>query len=97
MDVMWTITPEPCAIIEGSKGAVETNRREQVLVQGLVPFVVVEHDEAAGGRRGAPHDMHDDVDPPETLADSLGDHGTALGGRDVCGDELIRMFGQFGL
>ena len=40
--------------------------------------------------------MHDDVDAPETFADSSGDDGAAFGGRDVSGDELIRMIGPFG-
>ena len=41
--------------------------------------------------------MHDDVDPPETLVDRVGDNGAAFSGRDVSSDELIRMIGPFGL
>ena len=36
-------------------------------------------------------------DSPETLADRVGNNGAAFGGRDVSGDELIRMIGPFGL
>jgi hypothetical protein len=79
----------------GYQGTIQTDRGEQVLVQGLVPFVVIEHGEPAGRRRGAPHDMHDDVDSTETLADGLGDDGAAVRSGDIRGDELICMADLF--
>ena len=47
-----------------------------------------ERDETPGGRRGATHDMHEDVDSPETFADRVGNDGAAFSGRDVRGDRV---------
>ncbi len=71
------------------KRAIQTYRREQVLIHRLVPFVVVKHGEATRRCRGTANHMHEDVDAAKTITDRIGDHGAACGGGDVGRDELV--------
>ena len=73
------------------KRAIQTYRREQVLIQRLVPFVVIQHGKAARRCRGPAHHMHEDVDAAETLTNRLRNDGAAFGGGDIGRDELLSL------
>jgi hypothetical protein len=77
----------------GQKGSIQTNRRQKVLVQRSVPFIVIEHCEASRRRRRTAHDMCDDIDTAKVITDGFGNGGAALGGRHICSDELTKMRG----
>src|SRR4029077_13590207 len=66
---------------------------EEVLVQRLVPFRVVEHGKAARRRGGAADDMNDDVDATEIVADRVRDGGASFHRRYI-GDEEVLGVGK---
>ena len=69
---------------------------EEILVERLLPFVVIEHGKATGGRGGAAYHVHDDVDTAEMFEHGVGERGAAAGGGDIrqceilCTGELLR-------
>ena len=67
---------------------IEAHGAEEVLVQRLVPFRVVEHGESARRRGGAADDMNDDVDAAETVADRVRDGGASFHRRYIGHDEV---------
>jgi hypothetical protein len=69
--------------------AIEAHGAEEVLVERLVPFRVVEYGEAARRRGGAAHDMNDDVDTTETAEDRVRDGCASFDRRYIGDDEVL--------
>src|ERR1700676_3837227 len=69
--------------------AIEAHGAEEVLVERLVPFRVVEYGEAARRRGGTAHDMNDDVDTAETAEDRVRDGRASFDRRYIGDDEVL--------
>jgi len=69
--------------------SVQPDGGKQVQIECAMPLGIFEHRKASAGRGRAAHDVDDDVDSAEAVANSLDDGGAALRCGDVCGDEEI--------
>ena len=71
--------------------AIEAHGAEEVLVERLVPFRVVEYGEAARRRGRAADDMRDDVYAAKTVADCVRDGGASFHRRYIGDDEVLDL------
>ena len=74
---------------------IEPDRREEVLVEGALPLLIVEHRKTARRSRRAADDVYNDVHAAEPFENCIGHSLAAFSGRNVRGDEElgVRPFG----
>jgi hypothetical protein len=63
----------------GQQRPIEPDGREEVLVERLVPFVVVEDGKATGRRGRATDDVNEDIHAAKMFIYGVGDTGAAFG------------------
>ena len=88
---MCTITPEPCASMEGRQRAVEAHGRQEVDGESVAPVIVRQRREASAGRRRPAGVVHQYVDSSQTLQGTLGHVRRPLGRAEVGGEEEVGM------
>ena len=67
------------------KGAIQPDSRKQVEVERPLPFIIIEHREAARRGRRTSNDMNHDVDAAKLLHHGVSDSSASLGSGDVSG------------